>query len=184
MKRDTTRMLISEQLGWEKSMREHLEEIDQEMLTLTEELDRLNPQLLIQKVRDSFKKQLGVDPFTRADYEALGIDTDGSALVFTETGATEPVVAVALEGTAPLLVEVQALVVSSDREVADFALAHGAAAISAPEFENRLALSAAATDGPPPDDPGQGWVPTTKKKGPRRRLSKRARRVRAKTRKL
>jgi predicted RNA-binding protein with PIN domain len=78
----------------------------------------------------------------------------------------------------------QALVVSSDREVAQFAIGHGAAAISSAEFESRLAMAAGMDASLSESEEGRGWVPTTKKKGPSRRLSKKARRLRAKTGKL
>lgn len=78
----------------------------------------------------------------------------------------------------------QALVVSSDRAVADAAAACGGTAIDSPTFENRLeqalAMNAAADSGPEV----VGWVPTTRKKGPRRRLPKRQRRTSARLRKL
>jgi predicted RNA-binding protein with PIN domain len=78
----------------------------------------------------------------------------------------------------------QALVVSSDQEVAGFALDHGAAAISSPEFETRLSMAAYMDMKGSVDESSEGWVPTTKKKGPRRRLPKKARRLNAKTKKL
>ena len=78
----------------------------------------------------------------------------------------------------------KALVVSSDREVVRSSEAFGAATISAEGFENKIALAvemgAAAVER---DDP-EGWKPTTKKKGPSRRLPKRKRRNRTKIRKL
>ena len=80
----------------------------------------------------------------------------------------------------------RALVVSSDRDVAQFAESVGASVISSPEFEERLAL-AETLDGDHVEEEGAspGWVPTTKKKGPKRRRSKRrGRRHRARLRKL
>ena len=78
----------------------------------------------------------------------------------------------------------KALVVSSDREVVRSSETFGAATISAEEFETKIALAvemgAAGTD----RDEAQGWKPTTKKKGPRRRLPKRKRRNRSKIKKL
>jgi len=77
-----------------------------------------------------------------------------------------------------------ALVVSSDREITNFAQSRGAAVMASPEFEEKLVLAgyldAKGLDG----EPASGWKPTTRKKGPRRRLSKKDRRNRAKTRKL
>ena len=78
----------------------------------------------------------------------------------------------------------KALVVSSDREIVRSADSSGAATITAADFENKLIL-ASGIDGMEPDrDAYDGWTPTTKKKGPSRRLSKRQRRNRAKVRKL
>jgi predicted RNA-binding protein with PIN domain len=72
----------------------------------------------------------------------------------------------------------QLLVVSSDNEIVSFAQSMGAAVISAPEFEQRLAMAqlmdqedTKAAGG------GSGWQPTTKKKGPSRRLPKKRRKM-------
>ena len=70
------------------------------------------------------------------------------------------------------------LVVSSDNDIVDYAQSMGSAVISALEFEQRLAMAkfmdqqdqAAA-------DNSSGWRPTTKKKGPSRRLPKKQRRM-------
>jgi uncharacterized protein len=79
----------------------------------------------------------------------------------------------------------KALVVTSDRDVADFAALKGATPISSPEFEERLAMAAyleiKGTDDIQEDS---GWNPTTRKKGPQRRLSKKDRRRKVKLRKL
>jgi predicted RNA-binding protein with PIN domain len=78
----------------------------------------------------------------------------------------------------------KALIVSSDREVADSAASCGAATISARQFEARIAMVA------DPDSPisegeiSSGWTPTTKKKGPSRKLPRRQRRNRMKIKKL
>jgi hypothetical protein len=78
----------------------------------------------------------------------------------------------------------KSLVVSSDREVAEFAAAKGAATISAQEFETKIEM-AAHFDGPNgEEEDSRGWIPTTRKKGPSRRLSKKQRRNRMKTKKL
>ncbi len=78
----------------------------------------------------------------------------------------------------------KALVVSSDREVADFAAVSGAATISSKEFETKMEM-AADVDSPTEDgEDSQGWIPTTRKKGPSRRLSKKQRRNRMKIKKL
>ena len=78
----------------------------------------------------------------------------------------------------------KALVVSSDREVTDSAASSGAATISAQAFEAKMDL-AAHLDGPIYDaEDSAGWTPTTKKKGPSRRLPKKQRRSRMKIKKL
>ncbi len=78
----------------------------------------------------------------------------------------------------------KALVVSSDLDVVNYAQSHGAATISSPLFEEKIAMAAYMdTKGVDSKNEG-GWIPTTKKKGPSRRLSKKDRRSRIKIRKL
>ena len=78
----------------------------------------------------------------------------------------------------------KALVVSSDREVMRSSEAFGAATISAENFENKLVLAAEMGEFSSDREDSQGWKPTTKKKGPRRRLPKQKRRNRSKIKKL
>jgi len=78
----------------------------------------------------------------------------------------------------------KALVVSSDRDIVDFAASRGAATISSTEFEEKIAMAVYMDTKETVDQTRDGWVPTTKKKGPRRRLSKRKRRDRVKIKKL
>ena len=78
----------------------------------------------------------------------------------------------------------KALVVSSDREVADFAFAQGAATISSSMFEEKMALAAYMKTDAGDEDEDAGWTPTTKKQGPRKRLSKKLRRSNIKIQKL
>ena len=78
----------------------------------------------------------------------------------------------------------RALVVSSDQDIVQSATANGAATVSANDFENKLTMSM-DMDGLQFDrDDNIGWRPTTKKKGPSRRLPKRQRKNSAKIRKL
>lgn len=78
----------------------------------------------------------------------------------------------------------KALIVSSDREVTDSAASCGAATIGSRQFEDKIAM-AAHLDSPISDaEDSSGWTPTTKKKGPSRKLSKRQRRNRMKIKKL
>ena len=78
----------------------------------------------------------------------------------------------------------QAVVVSSDQEIVRSAASSGAATISAPDFEIKLTMAAGMAGTEPNRDDHNGWNPTTKKKGPGKRLSKRQRQNRAKTSKL
>lgn len=78
----------------------------------------------------------------------------------------------------------KALVVSSDMDVVSFAASKGAATIRSSDFEEKI-IMAAYMDIKGIEREGEGgWVPTTKKKGPSKRLSKRKRRDRIKIRKL
>ncbi len=78
----------------------------------------------------------------------------------------------------------KALVVSSDLNVANWASSQGCATLSSSEFEDKIAMAVHFdSKGMDPEDQS-GWVPTTKKKGPRKRLPKKKRRNRAKIRKL
>ena len=78
-----------------------------------------------------------------------------------------------------------ALVVSSDREVARFAASCKAATMGSPDFMDRLNMAVWSDEkGMHPDDEMTGWSPTTRKKGPRRRLSKKERRNRLTVKKL
>ena len=70
----------------------------------------------------------------------------------------------------------KALVVTSDREIIHFVESEGATCLSSTEFEQKLIMASYH------DIKGEnniredyGWVPTTKKKGPKRRLSKKDR---------
>jgi predicted RNA-binding protein with PIN domain len=80
----------------------------------------------------------------------------------------------------------RAVVVTSDKEIADFATVHGSATLGSVEFENKM--ECATQVDPTPADFSQedlpGWTPTTKKKGPSRRPPKQKRKSRSRTRKL
>jgi len=70
----------------------------------------------------------------------------------------------------------KAIVVSSDREVVNYALRTGAEVMTSPEFEEKMKMATRMDSFDSEDDsPDRGWTVTTKKKGPSRRLSKRAR---------
>ena len=78
----------------------------------------------------------------------------------------------------------KALVVSSDREVVDSSCLSGAAVIGSNEFEQKLEMAADSDGFNAGGKDEDGWIPTTKKKGPKRRLSKKKRRNRTKINKL
>ena len=77
------------------------------------------------------------------------------------------------------------MVVTSDQEIVRYAETMGATTIGSVEFENRL-LMAQYMDlkGVDAEAEGGGWRPTTKKKGPSRRLTKRQRKMNKKRDKL
>ena len=78
----------------------------------------------------------------------------------------------------------KALVVSSDLDIANFATAKGSATIGSLDFEEKITMAIYMdTKGVEREDEG-GWVPSTIKKGPSKRLSKRKRRNRIKIKKL
>jgi len=79
----------------------------------------------------------------------------------------------------------KALVVSSDKDVVNFASAQGSSTISSTEFEEKMKMAAYMnTKGSIKNEEESGWIPTTKKKGPSRRLSKKDRKSRIKIQKL
>ncbi len=71
----------------------------------------------------------------------------------------------------------KALVVSSDREVADYAASQGSATVSAVEFEEKMSLAAFMDIKGMVLESGEreGRPPTTRKKGPSKRLTKKER---------
>jgi hypothetical protein len=79
----------------------------------------------------------------------------------------------------------KALVVSSDREIMAAAESAGATAMESAAFADKLAMArymAVKGDGEAVES--AGWVPTTRKKGPSRRLPKRKRKAMARIQKL
>ncbi len=79
----------------------------------------------------------------------------------------------------------RALVVSSDRDIVSFVTSVGSTTIGSRAFENKIFQALySGENGGVEDSPDTGWVPTTRKKGPSRRLSKKKRRNRGKTVKL
>ena len=79
----------------------------------------------------------------------------------------------------------KALVVSSDREVMAAAESAGATVMDSAAFEEKIAMARyLAVKGDGDVTASEGWVPTTRKKGPSRRLPKRKRRAKARMDKL
>jgi len=81
----------------------------------------------------------------------------------------------------------KALVVSSDRDIVRFVSARGAATMSSDAFEEKIWMTSYMMTKGIVSEEGEaadGWTPTTRKKGPRKRLSKTERRNRIKIRKL
>ena len=78
----------------------------------------------------------------------------------------------------------KALVVSSDRDIVNFAALCGAATISAPQFEGKILMATQLGRRADEIEDDSGRVLRKKKKGPSRRLSKKLRRNRMKIKKL
>ena len=79
----------------------------------------------------------------------------------------------------------RAMVVTSDREVLDYAENNGAATITSQNFEKKMVLAQYYDiKGTDLEFESKEWLPTTKKKGPARRLSRRKRRSKARIDKL
>ncbi|MBW1893254.1 MAG: NYN domain-containing protein [Deltaproteobacteria bacterium] len=80
----------------------------------------------------------------------------------------------------------KALVVTSDKDIINFVSSRGAATICSTEFEKKILMAdymmVKGVRGEDEDE--NGWKPTTKKRGPKRRLSKKERQNRIKTKKL
>jgi len=118
---------------------------------------------------------------TRAPHLAQQKDRQkGISVIFSHRGELADAVIKKMAGTE----KQKALIVSSDQDIVQSANSSGAAAISAVDFENRLILSADMDGMGPGRDDLEGWKPTTKKKGPSRRLTKRQRKNNAKIRRL
>ena len=107
----------------------------------------------------------------------------GVEIVFSAAGQTADTVIKRLAARE----KEKALVVSSDRDISDFAVAQGATVIPSEVFENKLySAPEETTEAVVMEDEEEHPVPpvTTRKKGPRFRLSRKQRQVRKKTKKL
>lgn len=107
----------------------------------------------------------------------------GVEIVFSAAGQTADTVIKRLAARE----KEKALVVSSDRDILNFAVSQGATVIPSEVFENKLYPNLEETTGAvTSEDDGDFSVPplTTRKKGPRFRLSRKQRQIRKKTKKL
>ena len=106
---------------------------------------------------------------------------NGIELIFSRSGQTADAVIKKMASRE----REKSLVVSSDREIIQSAESHQATTIRSPDFEEKLILAGYMdVKGIEDDRDDSGWTPTTKKKGPNRRLPKRMRRNKLKIRKL
>ena len=117
--------------------------------------------------------------------DAIGFDRQrqrvkGVTLIFSRYGETADTVIKKMAASE----KDRALVVSSDRDIVDFSSAAGAAVIGSRQFEKKLRDAASLPVSSGHEELLDGWIPTTKKRGPRRRLSKKKRRSRLKINKL
>ena len=78
----------------------------------------------------------------------------------------------------------KALIVTSDRDIMNSVLNSGGSVIGSKEFEKKLSLVYDTGYTEKDNQEGYGWKPTTKKKGPSKRLPRRARRNKRKIDKL
>lgn len=106
--------------------------------------------------------------------------TRGIAVIFSRQGETADSVIKKMAANE----NEGALVVSSDRAVTASAQSEGSATIDSLAFEQKLLMVGYMQAKDFDEEPDSGWKPTTRKKGPRRRLSKKARRSKAKIQKL
>ncbi len=106
----------------------------------------------------------------------------GVEVIFSQTGQTADLVIKQLAARE----KGKALVVSSDRDVSDFAAAQGATVIRSEAFDSKLFSLPESSGEILPEDEEEYPLPavSTRKKGPRFRLSRKQRKVKKKTNKL
>jgi hypothetical protein len=78
----------------------------------------------------------------------------------------------------------KAVIVTSDRDIINQAVSSGSASISSLHFEEKMIMAEYMDIKGVYEEDEPGWVPTTKKKGPGRRLPKKDRRSSSKINKL
>lgn len=119
----------------------------------------------------------GGDPFSAGRDQRKGI-----RIKFSRGGETADAVIKRMAGRE----KERAVVVTSDRDVADFSASQGAAVIGSSEFEKKLEeaeymnVKGLCSE----SDEEEGWTPETRKKGPGKKLPKKKRRNRRKIGKL
>lgn len=104
----------------------------------------------------------------------------GIEVVFSRRGETADAVIMRMAAKE----KERGVVVTSDREIQRVASSQMAAIIDSPAFEEKLEMTEYIALKGEDDDVTGAWVPTTRKKGPRKRLSRKARRSRRKIRNL
>jgi predicted RNA-binding protein with PIN domain len=104
----------------------------------------------------------------------------GIEVVFSRRGETADAVIIRMAAKE----RERGIIVTSDREIQRAASSQMAAVIDSPAFEEKLEMTEYFTLKGDEDDSSRAWVPTTRKKGPRKRLPRKARRSQRKTRNL
>ncbi|MFH2063766.1 MAG: NYN domain-containing protein [Pseudomonadota bacterium] len=106
----------------------------------------------------------------------------GIEVIFSRQGETADAVLKNLAGKE----RERALVVSSDHEILNAAESSGAATIASVEFEDRITMASYMNSKGlgSIEDEDTGWQPTTRKKGPKRRRSKKERKQYVKIKKI
>ncbi|RUA02939.1 MAG: hypothetical protein DSY89_01845 [Deltaproteobacteria bacterium] len=104
----------------------------------------------------------------------------GIEVVFSRRGETADAVIIRMAAKE----RERGVVVTSDREILRAASSQMATVIDSPAFEEKLEMAEYFTLKGGEEESSRAWIPTTRKKGPRKRLPRKARRNRRKTRHL
>ena len=104
----------------------------------------------------------------------------GIEVVFSRRGETADAVIIRMAARE----RERGVIVTSDREIQRAATSQMAAVIDSPAFEEKLELAEYFILKGDDDEDSREWIPTTRKKGPRKRLPRKARRSQRKTRYL
>ena len=120
----------------------------------------------------------GADALPASDrrYRAGGVE-----VIFSRMGETADTVIKRLAAQQ----REKALVVSSDRDIISYCDTQGATTVASEEFESKVRMATAMeAAGFEEKTDMDGWTPTTRKKGPRKRLPRKKRRALSKMKKL